>query len=696
VVVVRVQPEVPSFGEKFSYWFDNFFATDPMAKIYLVVVVNAIFVVFFGCCFHFAGSQDGDWAENFWKGFTFASDAAETDHGGPFPYWQQWVFRAMNLSFSFGGAFVFGMVINFLSDSINTRVEGLKKGKSKVVEAKHTLILGWNDRILPLVDQICQANISEGGMPIVILAEREKEEMDDYWADALEPEKRYGSKIITRGGSRIENPALLKVAVSYARSIIVLSDGADPDEADAQSVRCVLALTGGLAVLGKAPTCHIVVELQDVDNVTVAYLGVTGADVDPADVIVPVVAHDLCGKLMIQCAREVGLSHCFQALLCFAGSECYFSEWPELIGNTFAEAQLRFTDATVIGLRYAPGSGKRPVELNPPGDTRIEYGDKILVLAEDNDTYACGPSNQPNTTPLPPFELPPPKAERILLCGWRRDFDDMIMELDKWCAPNSNLTILSNHGFNPEDAEEDIISEQMNELRKGGMEEFWDDSIPRAGGATGGFRMENITEIRFVLGDPTLRRVLDDMDLESYDSGMVLSTEPDTRSSGDALSADSRVMVSMLLLRSIQVSLGIQGSVLVSEILDPRTQELMSLTQCSDSIVGNELVSMILAQISEERDIGFVIEDLFSQEGCEMHVKDIRAFCAPDEMLSFWDLVNRCQQRNMTLMGWIRKDNVPESDKWTAEINPSNKGEKLRWNGKDQPYGDLLIVLSLD
>merc|ERR1712159_98224 len=287
------------------------------------------------------------------------------------------------------------MVINFLSDSISTRVEGLKQGKSKVVESGHTLILGWNNRILPLVDQICQANISEGGMPIVILADRGKVEMDDYWAEALEPDLRHGSKIITRGGSRIENVALLKVGVQFARSIIVLLEGDDPDEADAQTVRCVLALTGGLATINKAPQCHIVLELQDVDNVTVAYLGVCDPVKDPADVLVPIVAHDLCGKLMIQCARELGLSKCFEALLCFAGSECYFSEWPELIGQTFAEAQMRFADATVIGLRYAPGSGKRPVELNPPGDTLLQYGDKVLVLAEDNDTYKCGPAAKP-------------------------------------------------------------------------------------------------------------------------------------------------------------------------------------------------------------------------------------------------------------------------------------------------------------
>merc|ERR1712205_250178 len=100
--------EKPDQWEELSYWFDNFFATDPMAKIYLVIFINIVFVLVFGVCFHIAGSQGGDWAENFWKGFTFASDAADTDHGGPFPYWHLWIFRAMNLTFSFGGAFVFG------------------------------------------------------------------------------------------------------------------------------------------------------------------------------------------------------------------------------------------------------------------------------------------------------------------------------------------------------------------------------------------------------------------------------------------------------------------------------------------------------------------------------------------------------------------------------------------------------------
>ena len=69
--------ETPDRGEKFSYWFDNFFASDPMAKPYTLTAVNVLFMTVFAVFFHLAGSQDGDWGENFWMGFTFAADMAE-------------------------------------------------------------------------------------------------------------------------------------------------------------------------------------------------------------------------------------------------------------------------------------------------------------------------------------------------------------------------------------------------------------------------------------------------------------------------------------------------------------------------------------------------------------------------------------------------------------------------------------------
>jgi hypothetical protein len=585
-----------------------------------------------------------------------------------------------------------------------------------VIEQGHTLILGWNDRMQDLISQLCQANDSEGGAPIVILADNfggGKPDMDDWMNDAIELEDRRGSMIITRYGSRIETGPLLQCAVARARSIIILSEcSGDNDEDDAAIVRTTLALTAGLAPEDR-PACHFVIELMDIDNADVAMLGVMDG-VNAEKKIKPVISNDITGKLMIQSAREIPLSTCFANLCCFDGSECYFETWPSLTGITFREACYCFKDAVVLGVRYTDeycaSAGKNPVELNPPGDYAIQEGDKILVLAEDNDTYEAGASNEVPRTPVPPFELPPASPENILLTGWREDFHYMIMELDKWVPSGSRLFLLNRESV--------VDQEEMLKEGYAGMGEDGADWAPSA-----------FESVEYMSGDPTNVKILNGLGIpagvrggadgsiwgvggltiEQYQSIIVLACPPED--SSDGLTGDSRVMVSMLIFRELQrlkqeeaKEAGLAcppESTLVSEIRDPRTQATMNLTGASDSVVGNQTIAMIIAQISEDADNAYVFKDLFSEEGMEMHVKDIRLFAAPDEVLSFWDLIGRCQLRNMIPIGWVRKNGnheewqqLPEMER--CVLNPENKDEKLRWTGTDDKNGDMLIVISED
>ena len=82
------------------------------------------------------------------------------------------------------------------ADTIGDKMEGLRKGKADVLEADHTLLLGWSDKLLAIVDQICNANASEGGRPIVILAEKDKVQMEEA-IDKHSPNLR-GSRVICR------------------------------------------------------------------------------------------------------------------------------------------------------------------------------------------------------------------------------------------------------------------------------------------------------------------------------------------------------------------------------------------------------------------------------------------------------------------------------------------------------------------
>jgi hypothetical protein len=68
-------------------------------------------------------------------------------------------------------------------------------------------------------------------------------------------------------------------------------------QSDARALRIVLSLTG----VKEGLRGHIVVELSDLDNeVLVKLVG--------GDLVETVVAHDVIGRLMIQCARQPGLA----------------------------------------------------------------------------------------------------------------------------------------------------------------------------------------------------------------------------------------------------------------------------------------------------------------------------------------------------------------------------------------------------
>ncbi|KAH7858708.1 hypothetical protein Vadar_027001 [Vaccinium darrowii] len=55
-------------------------------------------------------------------------------------------------------------------------------------------------------------------------------------------------------------------------------------------------------------------------------------------------------------------------------------------------------------------------------------------------------------------------------------------------------------------------------------------------------------------------------------------------------------------------------SVIISEILDPRTKNLLSVSKISDYVLSNELVSMALAMVAEDHQINDVLEELFAEE----------------------------------------------------------------------------------
>jgi len=112
-------------------------------------------------------------------------------------------------------------------------------------------------------------------------------------------------------------------------------------------------------------------------------------------------------------------------------------------------------------------------------------------------------------------------------------------------------------------------------------------------------------------------------------------------------------------------------------------------------MVSNAMISMCLAQMSEQADLGLLIDDIFSEEGNELHIKDIRCFVyiEQSESLSFWGILNRARQRGEVAIGYQRLEDTLNSTDGSKGlvINPVDKAAEINW-----VMGDKIIVISDD
>lgn len=79
-------------------------------------------------------------------------------------------------------------------------------------------------------------------------------------------------------------------------------------------------------------------------------------------------------------------SQIWEDILGFENCEFYIKRWPQLDGMPFEDVLIGFPDAIPCGVKVALLGGK--IILNPEDSYVLQEGDEVLVVAEDDDTYA--------------------------------------------------------------------------------------------------------------------------------------------------------------------------------------------------------------------------------------------------------------------------------------------------------------------
>ncbi|MFJ5710697.1 NAD-binding lipoprotein [Streptomyces sp. NPDC093105] len=295
-------------------------------------------------------------------------------------------------------SFLVGIVTTALTD----RLAELERGQTTVVERGHTLVLGWSEQAPTVVAELLAAHAQRGHGAVVVLADRDKAELERESRDALPSRTRV--RLVCRRGRPADPAALARVTPAAARAVVVLPP--DGPGADAQVVRTLLALR---ATVGEGCPVPVVAAVRDGAHLPAARLaagpGATVLDVD-----------DLAARLLVQCVLEPGLALVLEDLLDFAGAELHTLRPPGLPGRRYGELAAACPDACAVGIVRADGTP----HLNPPARTVLAPGDGLLVLAEDHRATVLPAAPAVPAAAWPARPPSPAAARRVLVLGWNR------------------------------------------------------------------------------------------------------------------------------------------------------------------------------------------------------------------------------------------------------------------------------------
>jgi voltage-gated potassium channel Kch len=625
---------------RLKYAFDNFMARGTLALVSGLAMLSLVIILLAGAIISLGGlvlapsgsTQGLSFGEAAWESLMRTLDAGTM--GGD----EGWGFRFAMLVVTTGGVLIVSTLIGVLTAGVESKLAELRKGRSRVLENSHTLILGWSSQVFTILSELEEANRNQVKARIVILADRDKVEMEEEIRARIS--LAGSTRIICRSGSPHDLNDIQIGSPHTARSIIILppEDG-DPD---AFIIKTILAITNHPD--RHADPYHIVTQVHDPDNLEVIGL------ISQRDHIQPVLVGDLIARLTAQTSRQSGLSVVYTELLNFSGDEIYFQEASNLAGKTFAQALLAFEDSTLMGLVKPDGR----TWLNPPMDTVIQPGDQIFALSADDDTLQ--PSNlvshPVDESILLPINLSSnSQRERALILGWNRSASTILRELDHYVPSGSHIDVVTSLAVQAEFKECcKALKNQKATLRQ---------------------------------ADPTQRRLLDDLNIAEYDHVIVLS-----EAGLDIQAADARTLVTLLHLRDLAGKDATPFSI-VSEMRDIRNRQLAEVTQVDDFIISEHLVSLMMSQLSENWRLHAVFSDIFDPEGSEIYLKPVQNYIKTGTPVNFYTLVEAACRRGETAIGYRLAHQANDaSSTYGVHTNPK-KSEFVTYTDQDK-----LIVLA--
>ncbi|MFF1379423.1 hypothetical protein [Streptomyces sp. NPDC058308] len=531
-------------------------------------------------------------------------------------------------------------LIPVISAGLQNQLARLRRGRSAVVESGHTVMLGWSPHVYTVLRELVEANRNQRRACVTILAEKDRPEMEAAIRERVGHTAT--TRVVCRSGDPTDPVDIAIVNPSSARSIIVIPpEGDDPDIAVVKSLLAVGSSQAARGRGGDSAAPVIVASVQEAQNLSVARLA-GGATCHVIS------AQGFISRLMVQMSLQCGLSAVYTGLLDFEGDEIYMQPQPELVGRTFGETLAAYRTSCVIGLMDASGR----VRLNPRHDTVLRAQDQIVAISEDDGTVLLSETVPVvDETAISPPDGPERPGRQVLMVGWSRHAPDIVRQLQTQLPAGSRVNVI---------AETDLTDAEKVLAGAG-------DGVP---------------EVSFRQADTTRREVLESADLGAYDHVMVIC--PNERNPRDS---DARTLTTLLKLRDLAARHSYDFS-LATEIADDRNRALARAAKADDFIVSSELVSLCLAQLSENPHLGQIFDELFGPQGVQISLRPMGGYVRAGADTDFYTVTAAAARCGEIAIGHRIHSRAQLPPDYGVLINP-DKAERVSYT-----EGDQIIILS--
>ena len=528
---------------------------------------------------------------------------------------------------------VFGLLftsvlIGIINSSFENKIDEMKKGTSKVLEKGHVVILGYNYTLFALLESLIEANESEKKPCIVVVGDEDKEIMLDGIRDHIHDTKN--TKIICRSGKAYEEYMLDRASIENAKSVIINARD------DFHAIKILLAFKSYINdrdLYNNDLFASVVVHDKKFVN---------AAERAGGDQVKVIYGEDKISRIIAHSCNQRGLCSVFEELFDYSDNELYFEDISEAIGKSFRDI-LHFFEAQIpLGIYR-----ENKVMINPPMDEIIIKGDKIILFEEDNGKYEIS-RNEPSIDEksIISNSIINKSMMDLIILGQNNRLDDILKEYDMIADSNSIVKIIDTA---------DSLRFELSKYSNIKPEYVRIDS----------FNSENLKKIPGRKEFNVLVLTNDDINYED---------------------ADSDTMIKLIELKRMSDETNNRFAT-TCEIRKGANQKLAEIIGGDNFVVSSNITSLLATQISENKALYDVFDELLSTEGSELYMRPIESFVKIGFEVNFDTVIEAAARNGCIALGYRKAETKYRKDIVTCP----KRSDRIVFN-----KGDSLIVLAED